>query len=836
MVTTHDLGGTWSLRMITAGEGAPALLTDAPISGQVPGCVHLDLLAAGLIPDPYLDDHEDRLHWVGTSTWRYDHDFHLPADPGADRVDLVCDGLDTVAEVRLNGRTVARTRNMHRAYRWPVHHLLRAGANTLSVVFHPVDEEAARLRDTLGDLPRSYTHSYNFVRKMACNFGWDWGPDLTTAGIWRTIGLQRWHDARLARVRPLVTVDGDVGTARLVVDVERTRPTPLTLEASVAGHRAVTTLDATQTSGEVVLIVPRVRRWHPHGAGEQALYDIDLTVSDERDVLDTWSAPIGFRSVHLDTSADPTGRRFSLHVNDEPLIVRGVNWIPDDCFPSRITVRDLSERLQQARAAGVNLVRVWGGGVFESDDFYRLCDEMGLLVWQDMLFACAAYPEEPPIRDEVEAEVTDAVHRLAPHPSLVLWNGCNENIWAQRDWGWGPGTEGRTWGLGYYLELLPDLLRRLDPTRPYWPGSPFSGADDHPNDPAFGTSHLWSVWNDVDYVHYRDSVPRFVGEFGFQGPAAYATLRRAISDQPLTPRSPGMLSHQKAEDGYDKLDRSLAAHFGVPRDFDDWHFLASLNQARAIDLGIAHFRSHAPRCTGTILWQLNDCWPVTSWSVVDGDGRQKPAWYALRRAHAIRMLTVQPRAGGLAVVLGNAGRQTWTESVRVTRRRLRDGAVLAGGRLTLTAGPGQSAEAPLPPDLTDTDEPLAEFVVAETADHGRTLWFFAPDRELHYPRASFSASVTPTGDGYRVVLHAHTLLRDVTFFPDRLDPVATLDDNVVTLLSGESRTFTVRCGPLPEPRLLAAAPVLRCVNDGVLVRLAEGAPADEPDPRTMADR
>jgi beta-mannosidase len=486
-----------------------------------------------------------------------------------------------------------------------------------------------------------------------------------------------------------------------------------------------------------------------------------------------------------------------------------------------------AQRLTQACEANVNLLRVWGGGIYEADDFYDLADEYGLMVMQDFLFSCAAYPEESPLAEEVEAEARQHVARLASHPSLVLWIGNNENVWGRVEWGWDAQLRGRSWGARYYFDLLPRIVSEVDPSRPYWPASPYSGSPDrYANDPAHGTMHIWTVWNNLDYTHYRDHRPRFVAEFGYQGPPAYATLRQAISDDPLTPESPGMVHHQKAIDGYLKLARGLAAHLPPPRDFDDWHYLTQANQARAVCLGIEYFRSLRPLCGGTIMWQLNDCWPVTSWAAVDGDGRRKPLWYALRRSYADRLLTIQPRDGGLVLVAVNDGPAAWFPEVSVTRLTL-DGQPKAKSIAQLEVPPATATTVPLPGDVATPEDPRAELLLAEAAGD-RAWWFFAEDRDLAYPKAQYDARVEPCPDGVLVTVTAGTILRDVCLFPDRLDGSATVDDALVTLLPGESATFTVRTTSALDPALLTAPPVLRCVNDTVPATPAAAAPPAAP--------
>ncbi|MFG2008372.1 glycoside hydrolase family 2 protein [Micromonospora sp. NPDC048868] len=812
-MTRQALHEGWTLRAVE-GPQVPAGIAGRAVPATVPGCVHTDLLAAGLIPDPYLDDNEKQLAWIGRTDWVYETTFtHRPG--GDERVDLVCAGLDTVATLTLNGTEVGRAENMHRGHRFDVRSRLVAGSNTLVVRFDSAYGYAEAQRDRLGDRPNAYPEPFPFIRKMACNFGWDWGPTLVTAGIWQEIGLHAWSTARLAVVRPLVTVEAGHGRVELHVEVERAGDAPLTVRATVAGAAAEATIPAGERTAVLTLTVRDPALWWPRGYGDQPLHPLDVTLHDADDhPLDTWSRRIGFRSVRLDTTPDAHGTPFALHVNDTPVFVRGVNWIPDDAFPTRITRDRLAHRFRQAADANVNLLRVWGGGRYESDDFYDLADELGLLVQQDFLFACAAYPEEEPLRAEVAAEATEQVLRLAPHPSLVLWTGNNENIWGWHDWDWQEPLAGRTWGRGYYLELLPRIVAELDPTRPYWPGSPWSGREEiHPNDPAHGTTHIWDVWNTDDYTKYREYVPRFVAEFGYQAPPAYATLRRALSDEPLAPDSPGMAHHQKAIDGDAKLRRGLDAHLPAPADFDDWHWLTQLNQARAIQLAVEHFRSHRDVCAGTIVWQLNDCWPVTSWSAVDGDGRRKPLWYALRRAYADRLLTVQPREGGLALVGVNDGATPWRATASVTRLTLA-GEPRAKSTLELDVPAYARLELALPAELARPEEARRELLVAEAGGTAeRALWFFAEDRDADWPAARYDAAVEPVDGGQRVRVTARTVLRDLTLFPDRLDPAAEADGALVTLLPGESATFTVRADAPLDPAALTTRPVLRCVND-----------------------
>ncbi|WP_182901711.1 glycosyl hydrolase 2 galactose-binding domain-containing protein [Microbispora sp. H10830] len=796
MSSHRPLHDGWTVTAVSStGQLRPVV---AGLPAAVPGCVHTDLLAAGLIEDPYLDDNEDRLTWIGRTAWSYETTFTWEfAQDGTDddRADLVCEGLDTAATLVLNGIEIGTTADMHRSYRFSVRHLLRAGENTLRILFDPPYGYAEAQKAALGDRPGAYTEPYQFIRKMACNFGWDWGPTVVTAGIWRPIGIETWSTARIAEVRPFASADG---TVEVHVAVERATERPLTLSASVAGVTESVTVAAGQRRAVVTLTVPDPDLWWPRGYGEQPLYDLVVRLEDQE-----WTGRIGFRSVELDRTDDA----FTFVINGKPVFVKGFNWIPDDCFPNRITRERLAERFAQAAGAGANCLRVWGGGMYESEDFYDLADEMGLLVWQDFPFACAAYPEEGRFTADVEAEAREHVARLARHASLVLWCGNNENIEGHADWGWQDSLEGRSWGGGFYYDLLPRVVAELDPTRPYWPGSPYSGAPDlPPNDPSRGTVHIWTVWNHQDYTHYATYTPRFVAEFGFQGPPTYATLRAAVSDDPLTPVSPGVTHHQKAVDGNLKLLRGLGEHLPQPDGFDDWHYYTQLNQARAMAYGIERFRALAPYCMGTIVWQLNDCWPVTSWAAVDGGGRRKPLWYALRRAYADRLLTFQGDA--LAVV--NDTDEPWSGELAVDRLSLA-GEILAKERFDVSAPARGTVSVELPEGVARAGNPAGEVLVATLGDV-RALRFPGEDPAMDYPPAEMDTVVEEIEGGLRVRVTARTIVRELAIFPDRLDPRATVDDQLVTLLPGETAVFHVTGGDV-DPGALVRHPVLRCVNE-----------------------
>ena len=816
----QNLHENWTVRAAGNMADVPLAVKEKDIPATVPGCVHTDLLAAGLLDDPYYGTNELKQAWVGRTDWRYASTFDVDAEVlRHDRVELVCEGLDTVARVELNGALLGETADMHYPHRFNANSALRVGKNELVITFASPVRYAEQMRDRLGDLPHSEKYPFNFIRKMACNFGWDWGPALITSGIWQPIRLEAWNTARIAAVRALVQrADGEQAVLDVLVDLASSGNAGLAITATLVegGGRsfaASVPVAAGATQARMAFTVPQPQLWWPRGHGAQPLYDLHVKLTSGDTELHSWSHRIGLRTARLNTDKDEIGSKFVIEVNGKPIFCKGANWIPDDCFLTRVDQARYRARLEQAVGANMNMLRVWGGGIFETDTFYELCSEMGIMVWQDFLFACAAYPEEEPIGKLVEAEARHNIVRLSRHASLVIWNGCNENIWGYFDWGWKPKLGGRTWGLGYYTDLLPKLVGELDPSRSFWPGSPYSGSMDlHPLDDKHGNKHVWDVWFGKDYANYRNSRPRFCSEFGFQGPPAYATLKHNIPARQLRPDSKAMLHHQKMNNGNERIHERLAERFDIPKDFDDWHYVMQLNQARALQTGVEWFRSRQPVCMGTLYWNINDCWPVVSWACVDGEGRPKPLWYATRRFFADRLLTIQPEAdGALFVHASNDSDQPWRGAGAVLRVTL-GGTASNTGNFALDVAPRSTQRLAIADYFrTETRDAAGEMLVAE-ADGLRAFWFYDVDKRLAYREPLYDAQVTKNGLRWRVKVTAKTFLRDLVLSADRLDPAAVVNDQLISLLPGESFTFEFTSKKRLKQEALVAPPVLQCAN------------------------
>lgn len=807
MNTTTDLTSGWTLSLVDGPvpEGAPAI---EGVPATVPGCVHTDLLAAGIIPDPLDGDNESRLSWLWRCDWRYALDFEASVADG-EHVELVLDGLDTIAVVTLNGVELGRTDNQFRQYRYDVAEALRDGTNSLVIEFSSALNEAEERERVHGAYPHVNDHPFTMVRKSACSFGWDWGPVTITAGIWKPVRLERWSGARVRDVRLGVDLEGSAGVASLVAVLDRDPGAATSVLAySVAGTDVeVTVSDDGTTEAVLEARADGVDPWWPRGYGEQPLYDSVLTLDGDA----VWTRRVGFRRMGIDMTPDEVGTPLRLTVNGRLILAKGVNWIPDDVFPTRITREQYRRALVDAVDSNCNIVRVWGGGVYESEDFFDATDELGLLVWHDFLFACGAYSEGDWLKETVIEEARQAIGRLAGRASLALWCGSNENETGFQEWGWKEPLNGRPWGEGYYRELLPALVAELDPTTPYIPSSPFSpDEDDVANNRTDGDTHVWDVWNEIDYLHYADQQPRFASEFGFGGPMSYSALLASVHDEPLSKDGAHLAVHQKAEDGFTKLQRSIDNHLMEPVDFRRWHWATQLNQARALDFGVSHFRSLQPLCTGSMVWQLNDCWPVISWAVVDSTGVRKPGWYALKHAQADRMVVLEPASeGAVRLTAVNDLDEAWDASVRIGRGTRHGDVVTWDDAVTVSVAPASSTsiKVALPEDRDG-------FLVADTEGVRRAVWFVSTDREAGLPAAELDSAVEPVEDGYRVSVTARTLLRDVAVTADEVLPGAVVDEMLTTLLPGETAEFVVRApGRVEDASVLGSWPVLRSAND-----------------------
>lgn len=821
----------WTVERIGGSAEPPESLPDGPIAAAVPGVVHSDLVRDGVIPHPDQGDGEAAQRWAGRSDWRYARSLteaDLPADGGEDDVfELVFDSIDTVGTVRLGDQVLGEVENQFHPHRFRLDpDVLHAASPLIVDLIAPMDELDRRV-ERFGDRPVNADGAwgvYSYLRKAACSFGWDWGPMCPSLGLPGEVRVERWNTARIDAVRPSITVCNDrLAIVDVTVDLvrdDRCGAGPaLGVRLSLTapdGRRFEATVEA--GPGESVatgrMEIPEPARWWPRGLGGQPLHDLRVTLMDGDRVLDLATRRVGLRIVALDTGRDPEGSRFRVVVNGEAVFCKGANWIPDGLFPGTASDDRVRARLAQAFEAGFNMIRVWGGGTYESDAFHDACDELGLMVWQDFMFACATYPEEAPYPALVDREARYQVSRLASHPAIVLWCGGNENVLAWRNWGWRERMDpAQTWGRAYFTELLPGIVAELDPSRPYLPDSPWSGSvEADPNDPDHGDRHTW----DLKVEEVRELVPRFVSEFGHQAPPTRRSIEEAIGAEALAGETPEALEafagRQRGWGGDQaQYDRWLDEWFGPAPDLDGRLWRMQLLQARATTFAYEWLRLGQPRCGGALIWQLNDAWTGHSWSLVDIKGRPKPSWWAARHACEERLLAFTVGEGGIEIGAVEDTGEPWLVEGRVRRIDV-DGRDLAVDRIAFTAPARGVAGLPVPPDIAIPEDPSRELLVVEVGDR-RAVWFYGKDAWLSLPAATFEVSCTSVGeDATEVVLRSTTIVRDLHLDVHRLAAEASIDRNLVTLLPGDVFRATIRgVGGLDEARLRSAG-VIRTAN------------------------
>ncbi|HEX8338873.1 MAG TPA: glycoside hydrolase family 2 protein [Pyrinomonadaceae bacterium] len=777
----------------------------------VPGSVHTDLLANGLIEDPFYRDNEPKLQWIGKADWEYRTTFHAPAAlPRRRNVELIFEGLDTYAAVYLNDRQVLEADNMFRTWRVDAKGALRAGANTLRVVFRsPINEILPRMKALGYELPAVNDQGEKtspHTRKAPYHYGWDWGPRFVTCGLWKPARLEAWDDARLADLH--VTQDSlgrDAAQLTAAVEVESAGSSDAVVVVEDPTDRRVAARQTVKLSPgtnrfALKLSVPNPRLWWPAGLGEQNLYTLRARLlTAGRRVSDELSTRTGLRTLELRQQRDAAGKSFAFVVNGVPVFAKGANWIPADSFPERVTRERYRHLLESARDANMNMLRVWGGGYYEMDEFYELCDELGIMVWQDFMFACSMYPGDEKFLESVRAEATDNVRRLRNHPSVVLWCGNNEVETAWQHWGWKERLPAKLWDdyKKLFHGVLPEVVAREDPSRPYWPSSPSSNLEEDADSQRIGDIHYWEVWHaSKPFDYYERQRPRFMSEYGFQSFPSIETVRAYTLPADHDIQSPVMLAHQKHPRGNQLIREYMLRDFPEPKDFESFLYASQVLQAEGIRVGAEHLRRIMPHNMGSLYWQLNDCWPVASWSSVDYFGRWKALQYYARRFYAPVLLSPHVEGGEVKLYIVSDRTEPLRAELRV---RLLDfeGRALSDATRAVEVAPLTSKPYHSLPvaGLLKGHDPSKVFLHCELNAGGSVgasnAIFFRPFKDLSLPAPSVSARVERAGGASAVVtLTTDKLARAVYLSAEGLD--GNFTDNFFDLLPGRKVAVAFR--------------------------------------------
>ena len=673
-MSKRTLNGRWQLACAEPGEGETAgwpengTPQDRRVEARVPGDVHLDLIEAGLIDEPLHGRNAPDCQWMETRDWWHARSFHVSPDLAGQRVELHFAGLDLTADVWLNGVPVGHAENAFVPHDFDVTDAVRPGSNLLVVRLdcglRAVEgRELERYALTGGPQPRVWMRKPQFV------FGWDWAPRLATCGIWRAVELRSYDALALRDVCLRSSLEAGSARVEVLAEVENFTSSPMDATVEVVLERGAAHSVTIQQpvgpgrqtlTGQLVIEAPDL--WWPRPLGEPALYDVEATLSAEGAPLDRLGFRCGIREVELiqEPLEDGEGTSFVIAVNGEKVFCKGANWVPADSIIARVSPARYRALVSAAAEANFNMLRIWGGGIYEDDAFYDLCDEHGILVWQDFPFACAYYPDD----DEafvaaVEDESRKAIIRLRNHPCIALWCGNNENQWIHYQRRPSGGGAERCFGERLYDELLPDLCARLDPTRPYWPSSPYGGED--PNSELLGDRHAWNisigaptVAERVDYTRYALDRGKFISEFGIIAPPSLDSLRRCLPPEEFARDSESWAFHtNRFEKG--TLGEALKRYWRPAEELslDDYVRFGQMIQAEALKFSLEHWRRRKFRTAGALFWMYADCWGEAGWTVIDYYLNRKPSYYAVKRAFAPALVSLAAAGEGVEVWLVN---------------------------------------------------------------------------------------------------------------------------------------------------------------------------------------
>ncbi|WP_333694710.1 beta-mannosidase [Flavobacterium sp.] len=620
----------------------------------IPGTIHTDLFQNQLIPDPFFGANEKQLQWIENENWEYETHFSLTkSELKNENIEMEFEGLDTYATVFLNGNVVLEADNMFRKWIISAKSHLKMGTNHLKVVFHSAvkkgNEEAKKLSYTLPEKERV------FVRKAQYQFGWDWGPRFVTAGIWKPVQLKFWNSAKIENIKySQDELNESLAELEFIIDVnvEKNGKYVLLIYNDITGKidELFVNLKKGITSIKNPYKIESPKFWWCNGLGKPNLYNFSIELYQKGKSLDKKKLNIGLRTIELIQEKDQIGSSFYFKLNGKSVFMKGANFVPPDSFLPRVSDSIYYSLVANAKKANMNMLRVWGGGVYFDDAFYEACDANGILVWQDFMFACSMYPGDKKFVENVKQEVIDNVNRLQNHPSIAIWCGNNENDEGWNNWGWqkqfnySKADSTQIWNdyKKVFHEMIPQTLDSLlsKEKNIYWSSSPSKGWG-RKESLTQGDVHYWGVWwGKEPFEIYEKKVGRFVSEYGFQGMPNMETLQKVMTQEDLNFTSEAFKNHQKHPTGYETINEYMERDYVVPKDFEDYLYVSQLLQARGMKTAIEAHRRAKPYCMGTLYWQLNDCWPVTSWSSLDYFGNWKAFQYQAKRSFENLLLSV----------------------------------------------------------------------------------------------------------------------------------------------------------------------------------------------------
>ena len=792
---TCSLSGTWDVR---STDGKYQLQTEAPGS-LFHSLEQLDEFGEhGVF---YRENNRACLD-IADRDFLYSREFTIDGSflGGPDRrVFLEADGLDTLAEIKINGQILGTTDNMHRRYRFDAAKVLQPGRNTIEILFKNsleyIRKEQQR-RDIFAADGGGATSvpGFNMIRKSHCSYGWDWGPMIPDVGIWRDIRICAYDGARLSSVH--IVQDHSQGQVSLILqpEIDRWNDKKRTLRTTITAPSGEKQSADFPLHEEMRLHIENPQLWWPNGLGDQPLYTLDFELADGDGETETLSLTVGLRTMTVEQKEDQWGETFHFLVNGIPVFARGADYIPEDVYLTRVTPEKTETLIADCAKANYNSLRVWGGGVYPEDAFFELCDKYGMVVWQDMMFACATYDvRNEAFLENISLEVEDNLRRIRHHACIGLICGNNEMEWGYLGW-FTPTNEQKTEYLKQYQFVFPEIAARVCPELFYWPSSPSSGGDfENPNDPDKGDCHFWDVWHgNKPFSEYKNHFFRFMSEFGFESFPSMKTVRSFTSEEDLNIFSPVMEDHQRCVGGNGKILNYVSKYFRYPKDLDSLVYVSQLSRAEAIRAGVEHWRRNRGRCMGAVYWQLNDNWPVASWSSIDYYGRWKALHYVARRSFDNVLVSCDGDETSVAFHLSNEGKEPTSGSLAWKLLTL-DGDVVKENTATASAEPFTSnliLSVNFESELQQNGDRENYIYFEYTDQHGkvyRGTHYFAPFKSLNIPDPRISWTLANRDDRIEITLTSEKPALFVEL--DLKDSDGHFSDNYFDLLAGESRTI-----------------------------------------------
>lgn len=800
----------WTFRQKGADNWLPA---------TVPGTVHTDLLSNKVIEDPFRSTNEPKLQWIENEDWEYKTTFYPDKEILSSGVqELVFKGLDTYAEVYLNHEMILQTDNMFLEWRVNIAGKLLNGENTLSVRFQPAYKVGLELAKKLPiTLPADNDKGEEaktsvFTRKAPYHFGWDWGPRYVTVGIWRPVSIEGWSTAKIDNIQYIQrsqSAEKAEFDAHFTLDATNNESVTLMVvdtSGAVYAQQRVDLKKGEDNRFTLPFTIDNPKLWYPNGTGEPNLYRLSAIVAQSNTKLDASTQNIGVRTIRLvrEKDAQGEGESFCFEVNGQIVFCKGANYIPQDVFTPRVAADTYQKLIETTKESNMNMLRIWGGGIYEEDLFYDLCDQNGIMVWQDFMFACSFYPWDAQFFENVRREAEYNVRRLRNHPSIAIWCGNNEIEEAWYQWGyqkalgWNEDEQKQIFdGMNALFKgVLPDVLAKEDTTRYYHPSSPLYGRG-NPLSQIKGDVHYWGVFHDEEpFSVYKDKPGRFSNEYGFQSLACYDTYREYFNKEDMNLYSPAMVIHQKNPKGYRVMEEYMVRDLPLLKnDFRTYVYLTQLLQAEGIKIAMEGHRIKRPFTQGSLYWQLNDCWPVASWSSMDSEGRWKALQYYAKRSFAPSTISFEKIDSTSRVKLWGLNDELTTKSYDGTLRLMDfDGNVLWSEKGSGTIPANGNLEML---DMTDKDllkgaDPTKVFLVAEGKIDDkpiRAIYYFVPLKSLKLPKADFDVSYAQEKNLVRATIKANNLLKSVLFEADKLQNNAS--DAYFDLMPGEEREIVL---------------------------------------------